>query len=124
MTGRELLPGNVIAISGSVAALIIALPGFDDLRVSALGTNAYPQLKALYLLGLAHSVPPNGTLDTTRAPARPDWLTTKQASEVLGLGERAVVKRLAQHQLRGRKEAGRWRVDRQHVEEQIRGRRS
>lgn len=119
MTRRGVLPGNVVAISAPVAAQLISLPGFTNLRIRALGTNHYGQVMELYRLGLANAVPPTGTVDVARAAAIPDWLTTKQASELLTVGERAVVKRLAQHQLRGWKEAGRWRVDRRHVEELI-----
>jgi hypothetical protein len=117
MTRRGALPGNVVAISGPVAAALITLPGFARLRVAALGTQEYPQVMALYRLGLANSVPPNGTFDGARAAAAPNWLTTEQASGFLNIGRRAVLKRLTKGQLTGRKEAGRWRVDRRHVEE-------
>jgi excisionase family DNA binding protein len=110
------LPGNVVAVPGRVAAAIIALPGFTTLRARARGTNYYEPLMSLYRLGLENSVPPDGTSDIARAVAAPNWLTTEQASEFLGIGQRAVVKRLSKGQLGGHKVARRWRVDRQHVE--------
>lgn len=116
MTRRGALPGNVVAVPGAVAAWIIALPGFTNLRARARGTSHYEPLMEMYRLGLENSVPSTGTRDATRAAAIPDWLTTQQASECLDIGQRAVVKRLSKGQLRGHKVARRWRVDRQHVE--------
>ena len=113
------LPGGVVPIGGPVAALVTSLPNFNALRIAARGTPEYWQLHALYRLGLENSVPPAGTRHVHVPSSVPNWLTTTQAAALLGVGERAVTKRLNQGQLEGEKCGGRWRVDRQAIELQL-----
>ncbi len=56
-----------------------------------------------------------GTSDAEPAePAkRSEYVTTKEAARILGIGSRAVIKRIQNHQLDGDKDAnGRWRIPR------------
>jgi len=122
-TRPHVLPGDVVAVSGAVAAALVALPGYANLRISARGTPLYGQLDAIYRLGLDNSVPNRGTGAATRAAGVPDWVTTGQAAEILHLTDRAIVKRLAKGQLDGYKSGGRWRVSRIAVERQLTRRR-
>lgn len=116
MSGPFLRPGNVVAVPASVAAALVQLPGFPALRVASRGSSAYPVLAELYRLGMENSVPSAGTGDLSRRAGVPEWITTAQAAELLGIGERAVTKRLVSGQLDGSKHGGRWRVDRKGIE--------
>jgi len=121
MTGH-MLPGDVVPVSATLAAELIQLPGFADLRRRLRVTPEYAQAMALYRAGLSvNSVPPDGTGGHFRAAGIPSWLTTRQAAELLGLTERAVRKRLALGQLDGTKQGSAWCVSRRAVEKHMSG---
>ncbi|WP_428094740.1 helix-turn-helix domain-containing protein [Demequina sp.] len=111
--------GDVVLVSGRVAALLIALPDFTPTRIGARGTPEYEQLVALYKLGLENSVPRTGTLRAPAVSSVPTWITTEQAAALLGITTRAVTKRLAAGQLDGEKHGSRWRVNRRAIERQL-----
>lgn len=116
------LPGGVIAVPAEVAAQLIALPGFLDLKTRSRGTRMAPTFDALWRCGLANQVPSRGTFDPFRRAGVSPWLTTEQAADLLGISDRAVRKQLALGQLQGERKGQRWRIARRDVEAQIRRR--
>lgn len=112
--------GPAVVLNARACAWLERYARLSDLRVRVRGTDPEisRQLEEIRYAAMAW----RGSATGTKEAAKPEpatqleWLSTGQAADLLGIGDRAVRKAIAETRLNATEVAGRYRISREDVE--------
>ena len=110
----------IVIVPARVAAWLATRTRLSEVRISARGTDpeVYAVLAALHrgALGWRASVTGSEAPPPPEVPSPSRWMSTTQASGLLGITDRAVRLAISEGRLPAQQVAGRWRITREDVE--------
>lgn len=120
--------GEVVIVPARVAAWLAGAAHLDQLRARIRGADPEVDsvLVALTVAAMKWRTSATGSADAPRpevAPGSP-WVSSTQAADLLGIGDRAVRLAIDEQRLQAEKVQGRWRIAREDVEHYRAGRRA